>query len=165
MISVLSVLLFGLSGCREMEESPPDYISLQSNDFEQTEELSEAAGTNSSEMSAAQNVSHNMQESITGTYVYDNDGSSLFVDKNADGSYAVSLELFRLTCIEDFTGSYENNILTVTGTDAAGNPITAEILFSDGTPVFTFTYSTWSDLPNGTQYIFNHVADNENDIG
>ena len=160
MISVLSALLFCLSGCGGIAESPPDYISLQSNDFEQTEELSEAANTNNLEMSAAQNV----PENITGIYVYD-DGSNLFIDKNSDGSYAVSLELFRLTCIEDFVGIYESNILTVTGTDAAGNSITAEILFSDRTAVFTFTYSTWSDLPKGTQYIFTHVYDSENDIG
>ncbi len=39
-------------------------------------------------------------------------------------------------------------------TDASGNPITAEITFSNGQAILTFTDSTWGYLENGTQYVF-----------
>ncbi len=93
-------------------------------------------------------------EDITGVYIYDNDGSTLSVTKNADGSYAAELNLFRLVSIDNFVGSYENNILTVAGSLDDENSFTAEITFSDGQAVFTFTESTWEYIESGTQMIF-----------
>lgn len=95
---------------------------------------------------------------IAGMYRYDVDESSLFIAQEADGSYRVELELFRLTYIDDFVGKYENGILTVTGTDAAGNPITAEIAFSGEEAVLTFTDSAWEYLENGQQILFERTS-------
>ena len=93
-------------------------------------------------------------DDIVGMYVYENDGSTFSVTANADGSYGAELVLVGLTMIDDFAGAYENNTLTVTGTDAAGNPITAEVRFSGEQAVLTFTDSTWEYLENGKQMVF-----------
>lgn len=93
-------------------------------------------------------------DGIAGVYVYEGDGSTLSLSLNTDGTYAAELSLFRLTLIDDFAGKYENDVLTVTGTDAAGNPITAEITFADKQAAVTFTDSTWEYLGNGTQFVF-----------
>lgn len=97
---------------------------------------------------------------ITGEYVYPVDDSTLSIMAAEDGSYSAELGLFRLTSIDDFTGKYENGVLTMTGTDAAGNPITAEVTFSKEQATFTFTVSTWKYLENGTQYVFHKESGN-----
>lgn len=93
-------------------------------------------------------------DEIVGMYVYENDGSTFSVTANADGSYGAELVLVGLTMIDDFAGAYKDNALTVTGTDAAGNPITAEVRFSGEQAVLTFTDSTWEYLENGKQMVF-----------
>ncbi len=93
-------------------------------------------------------------DDISGQYVYHVDGSELSITADVDGSYGAELTLVRLTSIADFIGKYENSILTMIGTDASGNPITAEITFSNGQAILTFTDSTWGYLENGTQYVF-----------
>ncbi len=101
-----------------------------------------------------ENINQKTTDDISGQYIYHVDDSTLSIIADVDGSYVAELTLFRLTSIDDFTGKYENSILTMMGTDAAGNPITAEITFSNGQAVLTFTDSTWKYLENGTQYVF-----------
>lgn len=101
-----------------------------------------------------ESINPGTKDDISGQYVYHVDDSTLSITADVDGSYGAELTLVRLISIADFIGKYENSILTMTGTDAAGNPITAEITFSNGQAILTFTDSTWGYLENGTQYVF-----------
>jgi len=100
------------------------------------------------------NIESNEEIDIAGIYTYYVDDSTLTISANEDGTYSAVLELFRLTVIEDFVGNYENSILTLCGTDSAGNPITVEVTFMGTQAKIIFTDSTWEYLPNGTEYIF-----------
>ncbi len=91
---------------------------------------------------------------IAGEYKRSYDGSELVITKNADSSYSVVLFIYRLTCIDDLSGYYKNGKLTVTGTDASGNPITGEITFKDKQAIFTITDTTWGYFKNSDQFIF-----------
>lgn len=102
-----------------------------------------------------ESINSETTDDISGSYIYPVDDSKLVITADVDGSYSAELILIRLTCIDDFTGNYKNSILTITGTDAAGNFITAEITFSNEQAILTFTDSTWEYLGNGKQYIFN----------
>lgn len=92
---------------------------------------------------------------LSGDYVCPTDDSTLSITLKSDGSYSAELNLFRLTSIDDFKGKYENGIFVMTGTDSAGNPITAELAFSGEQVTLIFTDSTWEYLENGTKYVFN----------
>lgn len=112
------------------------------------------------EKSTADKQESNTQEventtvDLSGDYVCPTDDSTLSITLNSDGSYSAELNLFRLTSIDDFKGKYENGIFVMTGTDSAGNPITAELAFSGEQVTLIFTDSTWEYLENGTQYVF-----------
>ncbi|MCM1537688.1 MAG: hypothetical protein NC254_04740 [bacterium] len=95
-----------------------------------------------------------MTDDISGTYGCPDEDSTISISADADGFYHAEVLLFRLTAIDDFMGKYENGILAMTGTDAAGDPIAVEITFSDRQATLTFTDSTWEYLENGTQYVF-----------
>lgn len=95
-----------------------------------------------------------MADDISGTYGCPDEDSTISISADADGFYHAEVLLFRLTAIDDFSGKYENGILAMTGTDAAGDPIAVEITFSDRQATLTFTDSTWEYLENGTQYVF-----------
>lgn len=95
-----------------------------------------------------------MADDIPGTYGCPNDDSTLSISVDTDRFYHAEVLLFRLTMVDDFTGKYENGILAMTGTDAAGDPIAVEITFSNGEATLTVTDSTWEYLENGTQYVF-----------
>lgn len=113
------------------------------------------------EKSTADKQESNTQEventtvDLSGDYVCPTDDSTLSVTLKSDGSYSAELNLFRLTSIDDFKGKYENGIFVMTGTDSAGNPITAELAFSGEQVTLIFTDSTWEYLENGTKYVFN----------
>lgn len=113
------------------------------------------------EKSTADKQESNTQEventtvDLSGDYVCPTDDSTLSITLKSDGSYSAELNLFRLTSIDDFKGKYENGIFIMTGTDSAGNPITAELAFSGEQVTLIFTDSTWEYLENGTKYVFN----------
>ena len=113
------------------------------------------------EKSTADKQESNTQEienttvDLSGDYVCPTDDSTLSITLKSDGSYSAELNLFRLTSIDDFKGTYENGIFVMTGTDSAGNPITAELAFSGEQVTLIFTDSTWEYLENGTKYVFN----------
>ncbi|MFR2774599.1 MAG: hypothetical protein ACLTBR_02075 [Anaerostipes sp.] len=113
------------------------------------------------EKSTADKQESNTQEventtvDLSGDYVCPTDDSTLSITLKSDGSYSAELNLFRLTSIDDFKGTYENGTFVMTGTDSAGNPITAELAFSGEQVTLIFTDSTWEYLENGTKYVFN----------
>ena len=113
------------------------------------------------EKSTADKQESNTQEventtvDLSGDYVCPTDDSTLSITLKSDGSYSAELNVFRLTSIDDFKGTYENGTFVMTGTDSAGNPITAELAFSGEQVTLIFTDSTWEYLENGTKYVFN----------
>lgn len=113
------------------------------------------------EKSTADKQESNTQEventtvDLSGDYVCPTDDSTLSITLKSDGSYSAELNLFRLTSIDDFKGTYENGTFVMTGTDSAGNPITAELAFSGEQVTLIFTDSTWEYLENGMKYVFN----------
>ncbi|MDE7251690.1 MAG: hypothetical protein K2O32_01930 [Acetatifactor sp.] len=161
---VVCVLVLMLVGCGNpaveiMEFEEESVSGMPDNGLESVPETTdtEAAGNEDAAPTLASEGEHSMDvqpDDIVGMYVYENDGSTFSVTANADGSYGAELVLVGLTMIDDFAGAYENNTLTVTGTDAAGNPIIAEVRFSGEQAVLTFTDSTWEYLENGKQMVF-----------
>ena len=110
--------------------------------------------TSENQATTEERVINPVTEDITGMYACPVDDSTLSITAESENCYRVELILFRLTCIDDFIGKYESNVLTVSGTDSARNAITSEITFSDEQAVLTITDTTWEYLENGTQYIF-----------
>ncbi|MCM1103404.1 MAG: hypothetical protein NC409_04800 [Clostridium sp.] len=137
---LLTVLNTTACGQGEKDENVP----IEEPAASQQENDAQAEGDSDSEM----------MDDISGTYGWPDDDSTLSISAGADGFYHAEVLLFRLTTIDDFMGKYENGILAMTGTDAAGDPIAVEITFSDRQATLTFTDSTWEYLENGTQYVF-----------
>lgn len=166
---VAGAIVFMLSSCGQTKDAEEGQTDTANNIWENSTEADEADSVEDTELLChavkkdEQEVKHeptvNVTEAITGLYVCPIDESTLSIADDVDGSYRAAVDLFRLTSIDDFTGKYENGILTMIGTDRAGNPITAEITFSDEQAILTFTDSTWEYLANGTQYVFNKQID------
>ena len=93
-----------------------------------------------------------------GTYDDGAGGNTLSIRKNADGTYAVELSIYRLTTQDDGVGKRDGDVLTFTATDAAGNPMTWEAAAEDGVLVVTVVRSTWGLLAEGEQFIFEPVT-------
>lgn len=91
---------------------------------------------------------------FAGIYTDTNDGSTLEITETGDNTYQLTIDLFRLTLIDDGVGSVDNGILSFQATDAAGNPIFGTVTKADGTYTLEFTDSTWEYLPNGTTFCF-----------
>ena len=88
-----------------------------------------------------------------GTYLdEDNHEPNLFISQRADGSYDVSIGIFRLTSLDDGVGTLGSDGLRFTATDAAGNPISGIITLAGDTACVTFTASTWSLLEPGSTF-------------
>ena len=77
------------------------------------------------------------------------DGSTLTITDNADGTFRVDLDLFRLCSLENGTGTFAEHKMTFTAMDPSGNDISAVIYRdSDNSLVVRITDSTWDYLPN-----------------
>ena len=77
------------------------------------------------------------------------DGSTLTITDNADGTFRVDLDLFRLCSLENGTGTFAEHKMTFTAVDPSGNDISAVIYRdSDNSLVVRITDSTWDYLPN-----------------
>lgn len=77
------------------------------------------------------------------------DGSTLTITDNADGTFRVDLDLFRLCSLENGTGTFAEHKMTFTAMDPSGNDISAVIYRdSDNSLVVRITDSTWDNLPN-----------------
>lgn len=93
--------------------------------------------------------------SVLGVYRNSDDGSTLKITRAEEGKYAVSINLFRLTEIDNCIGQLKDGKLIFTGTDASENPISGEITVKGDSAKLAFLGSTWEYLPDGTTYIFN----------
>ena len=93
-------------------------------------------------------------ESLTGKFVSDDDGSTLTITAREDGRYNVVVELFRLTSLDDGMGVDAEGGIDFTATDAAGNPIGGRITFAADMATLTFVRSTWSLIENGAKWEF-----------
>jgi predicted secreted protein len=83
---------------------------------------------------------------------YDDGYTGISLTKNADGTYAVSIWIYRLTSMDDGVGVIEDGIMKVTITDAAGNKMLWEISVEDDSLKAVVTESTWMYLFNGDEF-------------
>ena len=93
-------------------------------------------------------------ESLTGHFVSDDDGSSLTISAREDGRYSIVISLFRLTHLDDGVGGDAEGGIDFTATDANGEPIGGRITFADDTATLTFIHSSWSLIEEGAKWEF-----------
>ena len=93
-------------------------------------------------------------ESLTGHFVCDDDGSSLTISAREDGRYSIVINLFRLTHLDDGVGGDAEGGIDFTATDANGEPIGGRITFADDTATLTFIHSSWSLIEEGAKWEF-----------
>ena len=94
------------------------------------------------------------QESLTGQFVSDDDGSTLTITAREDGRYSIVISLFRLTHLDDGVGGDAEGGIDFTATDANGEPIGGRITFADDTATLTFIHSSWPLIEEGTKWEF-----------
>ena len=90
------------------------------------------------------------EEDLVGSYA-DDMGSSLTIRKNADGSYAVDLGIYKFTSVDNTVGSYDPqmNILHISGTADIGGTLAADVT-ADGTGRLIVTLT---ESPVSTGYL------------
>ena len=89
-------------------------------------------------------------DALIGSYA-DDMGSSLTIRKNADGSYAADLGIYKFTSVDNTAGSYDPqmNILHISGTADIGGTLAADIT-ADGTGRLIVTLT---ESPVSTGYL------------
>jgi len=100
------------------------------------------------------NDEYTYNENLFGVYKNGDDGSTMRITQAEEGKYTVSINIIRLTGIDDCIGKLKDGRLIFTGTDAAGNPISGEITVKGNSAKLVFTNSTWEYLPDGTTFTF-----------
>ncbi len=93
-------------------------------------------------------------ETLTGHFVSDDNGSSLTISAREDGRYSIVINLFRLTHLDDGVGGDAEGGIDFTATDANGEPIGGRITFADDTATLTFIHSSWSIIEEGAKWEF-----------
>lgn len=95
----------------------------------------------------------NTEDAYAGMYLdYDNNEPNLTIKAKGDGTYEVTIGIFRLAVFDDGVGTLSENGLEFTATDSAGNPIKGVITLEGNEAVVTFTDSTWEMIENGTSF-------------
>jgi len=89
----------------------------------------------------------------SGTYTCPNDGSVMRIAPLENGEYSVEISLYRLT-FQEGSGMYENDVLVVSATDAAGGIMIWHIKKDGEILRAEVASSTWSLLPTGTVFEF-----------
>ena len=89
-------------------------------------------------------------DALIGSYA-DDMGSSLTIRKNADGSYAADLGIYKFTSVDNTAGSYDPqmNILHISGTADIGGTLAADVT-TDGTGRLIVTLT---ESPVSTSYL------------
>ena len=89
-------------------------------------------------------------DALIGSYA-DDMGSSLTIRKNADGSYAADLGIYKFTSVDNTAGSYDPqmNILHISGTADIGGTLAADVT-ADGTGRLIVTLT---ESPVSTGYL------------
>ena len=90
------------------------------------------------------------------------DGSSLKIGLTENMTHSVDLSIFRLASFDDGEGNMSDGGLSFLATDPNGDPIYGMITLDEEDPeqntmIVTFTDSTWSLLPNGTEFTFTRI--------
>ncbi len=81
------------------------------------------------------------------------DGSSLTIGLDEEEQYTVNVSIVRLTTLSG-TGTYSEDAIHFTATDAAGNPMQGAISVTAGAATVTITDSDWEYLPAGETFRF-----------
>ena len=84
----------------------------------------------------------------------DRTGNNLVITTDSAGGYYVSIDIYRLTSLDDGRAQDTADGLAFTATDASGQPIGGIITLSADTAIVTFTDSHWPLLPNGEAFIY-----------
>lgn len=84
----------------------------------------------------------------------DRTDNNLVITTDSAGGYHVSIDIYRLTSLDDGRGHATADGLAFTATDANGQPIGGVITLSGDTATVTFTDSQWPLLPNGEQFTY-----------
>lgn len=90
-----------------------------------------------------------LQDYFLGEHEKSEDGSTLVIADNGDGTFRVDLSITRLCTLEDGVGTFAEHKMTFTAKDPNGEDISAVIYRdSDNSLVVRITDSTWGYLPN-----------------
>lgn len=90
-----------------------------------------------------------VKDYFLGEHTRSEDGSSLTIAENEDGTYKVDISITRLCNLEDGSGTFKDHKVKFTVKDPSGNLMKGEIYRdSDNSLVVKFTDSTWDYLPN-----------------
>lgn len=93
-----------------------------------------------------------LKEYFLGEHTRSEDGSSLTIEDNGDGTYAVAFSITRLASLEDGVGTFAEHKMTFEIQDPSENTMKGMIYRdSDNSLVIRITDSTWDYLPNGEE--------------
>ncbi len=89
-----------------------------------------------------------LKDYFLGEHTRSEDGSSLKISENADGSFKVDLDVTRLCSLENGAGSFNDHKLSFTIEDPSGNDLTAVIYRdNDNSLSIRVLESSWENLP------------------
>ncbi len=152
-IILLSILT--VAGCKSRKGDTPDTVIIEKDVPSEEDTVTGKVP----EPYIANNESHSRSVDLCGVYKNVNDGSTLKIAQAEGGKYDISLNLFRLTNIDDGIGKLNDSELFFAGTDASGNPISGTVTITGDSARLVFTNSTWEYLPVGTTYTFEREQD------
>ncbi len=90
-----------------------------------------------------------LQDYFLGEHEKSDDGSTLVIEDNGDGTFRVDLSITRLCSLENGVGTFEEHKMTFTAEDPNGENLSAVIYRdSDNSLTVKITDSTWGYLPN-----------------
>ena len=90
-----------------------------------------------------------LAEYFLGEHERSDDGSTLTITDNGDGTYKVDISIYRLCSLEDGVGTFENHKMLFTVVDPSENELSGEIYRdADNSLVIKITDSTWTYLAN-----------------
>ena len=83
----------------------------------------------------------------------------LEIQKNADGTYQIAINIFRLAYLDDGVGTAVDGGVEFSATAPNGKTFYGRITISDGTATVTFTDTVWSEYSGVNQYQFHKISD------
>ncbi len=90
-----------------------------------------------------------LNEYFLGEHKRSEDGSTLDIEDNGDGTFDIDINIVRLCSLEDGVGTFTEHKMTFDVTDPNGNPMSGVIYRdNDNSLTVKITDSTWDYLPN-----------------
>lgn len=90
-----------------------------------------------------------LNEYFLGEHQRSDDGSTVDIEDNGDGTFDVDINIVRLCSLEDGIGTFAEHKMTFEVTDPSGNPMSGVIYRdNDNSLTVKITDSTWDYLPN-----------------